>query len=226
MHRLETWRRIHALYEAGRRGGEAEKEAQAREQYFRFEADVQDSLPAAGSTARAPTTAAGRARSAACPACSSPSDGCVLLIGLPTATAADPPGDEPFPAAIVFDWGQSRPKPWRAARELRRQRWQVKRRELELGQRTSCCRGSMRSACIASAASATTAGPQRTQTGAVRQRLHRPHHRRLPGMAGRAGDVASRSASARPTRPCDTPNCTWLANGRCCTNRNARWSTI
>ena len=41
---LETWRRIHALYEAGRRGGEAEKEAQAREQYYRFEADVQDSL--------------------------------------------------------------------------------------------------------------------------------------------------------------------------------------
>src|SRR5262249_24483894 len=41
---LETWRRIQALNEAGRRGGESEKEAQAREQYFRFESDVQDSL--------------------------------------------------------------------------------------------------------------------------------------------------------------------------------------
>ena len=41
---LDTWRRIHALYERGRRGGEAEKEAQAREQYFRFQEDAQNSL--------------------------------------------------------------------------------------------------------------------------------------------------------------------------------------
>ena len=41
---LETWRRINALYRAGRRGGEAEKEAQAREQFYRFEEDVQNAL--------------------------------------------------------------------------------------------------------------------------------------------------------------------------------------
>ena len=38
---LDTWRRIQALNEAGRRGGEAEKEAQAREQYYRFQEQVQ-----------------------------------------------------------------------------------------------------------------------------------------------------------------------------------------
>ena len=31
---LESWRKTHALFLAGRRGGEAEKEAEAREQYF------------------------------------------------------------------------------------------------------------------------------------------------------------------------------------------------
>ena len=34
---LATWNRINALYQSGRVGGEAEKEAQAREQYFRFQ---------------------------------------------------------------------------------------------------------------------------------------------------------------------------------------------
>ncbi len=33
---LQTWRKIHALYLAGARGGEAEKEAQARAQYFLY----------------------------------------------------------------------------------------------------------------------------------------------------------------------------------------------
>ena len=41
---LETWRRVRALYDAGRRGGEAEKEAQAREQFYRFQEEVQNSL--------------------------------------------------------------------------------------------------------------------------------------------------------------------------------------
>jgi hypothetical protein len=41
---LETWRRIHALYTTGRRGGEADKEAQARDQYYYFQAEVEDAL--------------------------------------------------------------------------------------------------------------------------------------------------------------------------------------
>src|SRR5690606_39038557 len=41
---LETWRRVHALFEANRRGGEAEKEAQAREQYFQFQEEVENAL--------------------------------------------------------------------------------------------------------------------------------------------------------------------------------------
>jgi hypothetical protein len=41
---LDTWRKINALHEVDRRGGEAEKEAQARSQYFSFQQDVQNAL--------------------------------------------------------------------------------------------------------------------------------------------------------------------------------------
>jgi hypothetical protein len=39
---LESWRNVHAQFAAGRRGAEAQKEAEAREQYFHFQQDVQD----------------------------------------------------------------------------------------------------------------------------------------------------------------------------------------
>src|SRR5262249_17262246 len=41
---LETWRRVAALKAAGRRGGEAQQEAQAREQYYRLQEEVQNAL--------------------------------------------------------------------------------------------------------------------------------------------------------------------------------------
>lgn len=41
---LQTWREVHALYEEGAKGGEAEREAQAREQYFVFRSQVENTL--------------------------------------------------------------------------------------------------------------------------------------------------------------------------------------
>ena len=41
---LDTWRWVRAQFDAGRSGGEAEKEAQAREQYFRLHEEVQNAL--------------------------------------------------------------------------------------------------------------------------------------------------------------------------------------
>lgn len=41
---LQTWQKIHALYTVGARGGEAEKEAQSRAQYYLFRGQVQTSL--------------------------------------------------------------------------------------------------------------------------------------------------------------------------------------
>lgn len=129
---LETWRRIHALYKASRRGGEAEKEAQAREQYYRFQEEVQNALSgrlvdgtsvnngSSGGTFRAVGgvhVAERRLR---------------MLIGLPPSDGRlMRPADEPVTAPIVFDWPQISRESLVRRVELRRQRWVVRRYELE-----------------------------------------------------------------------------------------------
>jgi outer membrane protein TolC len=128
---LEMWRRIRALYETGRRGGEAEKEAQAREQYFRFEQEVQDAL--AGRLLNGTETNNGsrpgtfrgdlgvqvaerRLR---------------LLIGLPISDGRMiRPLDEPVIAPVAFDWNAVTGQALALRAELRRQRWRVKQRHL------------------------------------------------------------------------------------------------
>ncbi|MCE9605251.1 MAG: TolC family protein [Planctomycetia bacterium] len=130
---LETWRKVHSLYITGRRGGEAEKEAQAREQYFRYEEEVQNALAgqpldgtrtyngSSGGTFRGNggvMTADRRLR---------------LLIGLPIVDGELlRPTDEPRPAPVAFDWQPLLAESLSRRVELRRQRWLVKRRELEL----------------------------------------------------------------------------------------------
>src|SRR5262245_26778726 len=130
---LDTWRRIQALNEAGRRGGEAEKEAQAREQYFRFEADVQDSL--AGRPLQQTQTnngsRPGTARSL--PGILYNERRLRLMMSVPgESNILIRPADEPFPASVLFDWGSVSTEAMARRAELRRQRWQIKRRELEL----------------------------------------------------------------------------------------------
>ncbi len=130
---LNTWRRINALYERGRRGGEAEKEAQAREQYFRFEEEAQNSLHGKlidgtrtnnGSTGGTFRGSGGvyvverRLR---------------LLIGLPISDGRlIRPTEEPIKARLVFNWEASLVEGLTRRPELRRQKWQIKKREAEL----------------------------------------------------------------------------------------------
>ncbi len=130
---LETWRRIRALYEANRRGGEAEKEAQAREQYFRFEEEVQDALTGriidgtqTDNGSRAGTfrgtggvqVAERRLR---------------LLMGIPiTDGRLIRPSDEPAVVPIEFDWNQVVADALSERAELRQQGWRIKLRQLEL----------------------------------------------------------------------------------------------
>jgi outer membrane protein TolC len=129
---LDTWRRIHALYQAERRGGEAEKEAQAREQYYRFQEDVQNALSgrlnggtsvnngSSGGTFRAGggvQVAERRLR---------------MLIGLPPSDGRlIRTADEPVTAPIHFDWQEITRESLVRRVELRRQRWVVRRFELE-----------------------------------------------------------------------------------------------
>ncbi len=130
---LETWRRVHALYESGRRGGEAEKESQAREQYFAFQEEVQNALTglqlggtqvnngSSGGTFRGTGgvyTAERRLR---------------LLLGLQiTDCQVLRPIDEPQMSKIQFDWDEILCEALARRPELRRQRMLIKRREMEL----------------------------------------------------------------------------------------------
>jgi hypothetical protein len=130
---LDTWRKISALHEVDRRGGEAEKEAQARSQYFAFQQDVQNALSGepylqsrnwnglpsgAFQTTGGVLLAERRLR---------------LLMGLPPSDCKlIRPADEPIVAKIDFDWNQVTCEATTRRAELRRQGWQIRRRELEL----------------------------------------------------------------------------------------------
>ena len=108
---LETWRKIHALYVVSAKGGEADKEFQAREQYYLFRSSVETSLAslyAAESKLR-------------------------YLMGLAaTDGRLIRPADEPTTAKVTFDWADTHAEALCRSVELRQQRWKVKQRELQL----------------------------------------------------------------------------------------------
>jgi outer membrane protein TolC len=130
---LQTWRRFAALREIGRIGGEADKEAEAREQFYRFQEDVENALAGrlVDGTRTSNGSNAGTFRA---------SGGVQVverrlrfLIGLPiTDGQLLRPVDEPPRAMIVFDWDLSLGEGLTKRTELRRQKWMVKRREMEL----------------------------------------------------------------------------------------------
>jgi outer membrane protein TolC len=108
---LQTWRKVHALFVTGTKGGEAEKEAQAREQYFLFRAQVENTLGLL-------YTAESRLR---------------YMMGLaPTDGRLIRPSDDPTTAEVRFDWTSVLTEGLTRSVELRRQRWVVKQNELKL----------------------------------------------------------------------------------------------
>ncbi len=124
---LETWRRIHALFLAGRRGGEAEKEAQAREQYYRFEESVQIALAGGGDS---PENVVGERTSRGVQELERQLR---YLIGLPINDGClIRPIDDPPLAKVCFDWDEVLIEALARRQELRRQKWEVQRTELEL----------------------------------------------------------------------------------------------
>ena len=108
---LQTWRKVHALYRTGTKGGEAEKEAQAREQYFLFRAQVENTLGLL-------YTAESRLR---------------YMMGLaPTDGRLIRPSDDPTTAEVRFNWNDVLAEGLTRSVELRRQRFVVKQNELKL----------------------------------------------------------------------------------------------
>ena len=130
---LDTWRKIYSLNQVDRVGGEAEKEAQAREQFYRFQQDVQNALSGEplemtrnwnglpGGTFRTTGGVLMAERRLRLMMGLSPSDGRLLR-----------PADEPVIAQVAFDWEQVKTDATTRRSELRRQKWQIRRRELEL----------------------------------------------------------------------------------------------
>jgi outer membrane protein TolC len=108
---LEAWRKVHALYVEQSRGGEADKEAQAREQYFFFRSEVEQALTDVYRCENRLRFMMGI----------SASDGRLIR-----------PSEEPTTARISFDWQQSLVEALSRSAELRRQKWTIKQRELEL----------------------------------------------------------------------------------------------
>ncbi|HVU88534.1 MAG TPA: TolC family protein [Pirellulales bacterium] len=130
---LETWRRIHALYVTGRRGGEADKEAQARDQYYFFQAEVEDALTGRLFDGTRTNNGSSGGTFRANPGVYVTERRLRLTMGLPPN---DPrlirPAEEPLQARVCFDWDQLTQEALNRRAELRRQRSFVKRRELEL----------------------------------------------------------------------------------------------
>ena len=108
---LASWKKVQALYEAGSPGGEAEKEAQAREQYFFFQDRVEQ---AQNDLFKVET----RLR---------------YLMGLaPTDHRLIRPSDKPTAAKVAFDWNMVVAEAGAKSPALRSQGWNIKARELEL----------------------------------------------------------------------------------------------
>ena len=107
----ETWKKTAALYRTGSKGGSADREAQARSQYFLFRSQVEQALTDVFKAENRLRYIMGL----------SMSDGKLIR-----------PADEPSTARVGFDWSAIHCEALTRRVEVRRQKWEIKRRELEL----------------------------------------------------------------------------------------------
>jgi outer membrane protein TolC len=108
---LATWQKVYSLKIHGGRGGEAAQEAQAREQYFLFRSTAEQALQSLYESEAKVRYLMGLAAT----------DGRLIR-----------PIDEPTTAKVTFDWYEISSEALVRNVELRRIKWGVKRRELEL----------------------------------------------------------------------------------------------
>ena len=108
---LVTWRKVYALYVAKAKGGEADKEAQARDQYYQFRGQVEQALVDLYRMEN-------RLRFLMGLACT---DGRLIR-----------PINEPTTAKVVFDWCDVHSEALARSVYLRKEKWRIKQLELEL----------------------------------------------------------------------------------------------
>jgi len=107
----QTWKKIHQLYMAGTKGGEAKEEAQAREQYFQFKSTTQTLVNELFRAENRLRYVLGIAAT----------DGRLIM-----------PIDKPTIAKIEFDWREITEEAMARSLDLRRQKWRIKQQELQL----------------------------------------------------------------------------------------------
>ncbi|MEZ6135901.1 MAG: TolC family protein [Pirellulaceae bacterium] len=111
---LVTWQRVKELQKAGSKGGEAAADAQARSQYYQFEVAVKEALTGANGL----YTAEQNLR---------------YLLGLPpTDGNLLKPVSDPMEGEVVFEWDAALRDALTRRVEIRRQKWNISRRELEM----------------------------------------------------------------------------------------------
>ena len=111
---LLTWQRVKELQKVGMRGGDAAAVAQASSSYYLFDVNVREALTGANGLYAAEQ----RLR---------------YLMGLPpTDGQLLKPTSQPMDGEVVFDWDASLSDALTRRVEIRRQKWNIKRRELEM----------------------------------------------------------------------------------------------
>ena len=123
---LETWRQIETWRKSGLRGGTPQREARAREQYYRFEAELKNLLAGQVQERSRATTFRGLG------GIHTHERNLRLLMGVPINDGRlIRPVTEPSAANVVFDWDEIHSEATTSRIELKRQQLQIKRRELE-----------------------------------------------------------------------------------------------
>lgn len=111
---LLTWQRVKELQKVGMRGGDAAAVAQASANYYTFDVNVREALTGTNGLYAAEQ----RLR---------------YLMGLPpTDGQLIKPTSQPMDGEVVFDWDSALSDALTRRVEIRRQKWTVKRRELEM----------------------------------------------------------------------------------------------
>ncbi len=111
---LLTWQRVQELQKVGMRGGDAAAVAQASSNYYLFDVNVREALTGTNGLYAAEQ----RLR---------------YLMGLPpTDGQLLKPTSQPMDGEVIFDWDAALSDALTRRVEIRRQKWNIKRRELEM----------------------------------------------------------------------------------------------
>ncbi|MBI3861267.1 MAG: TolC family protein [Planctomycetia bacterium] len=130
---LETWRHVAALKATGQRGGEAQQEAQAREQHFRLQEEVQNALTGrqVEGTRTSSGSSGGTFRGTGGVFTCERRLRAMMGIAITDGTLIRPI-DEPKMARAAFEWDVCLAEALSRRPELRKQKWTIKHREMQL----------------------------------------------------------------------------------------------